>query len=261
MVKIKNILVSQPKPVTEKSPYFDIIEKYGVKIDFRPFIKVEPVLAKEFRQQKVTILDYTAIVFTARTAIDHFFRLCEEMRVTIPETMKYFCVSESVALYLQKYIQYRKRKVFFAQTGKIENLMIVINKHDEEKYLVAVADVYDANKSAAESPQDDIIALLSKTKVSFTKAVMYKTVSTDFTQDNSFNYDMLVFFSPSGIASLFKNFPNFEQGEIKIGCFGATTAKTAKDAGLRVDVEAPNPNAPSMAAAMDQYIKEFNKKK
>jgi uroporphyrinogen-III synthase len=175
--------------------------------------------------------------------------------------MKYFCVSESVALYLQKYIQYRKRKVFFAATGKIENLMTVINKHSCEKYLVAVADVYDANKSVAENPQDDIIALLSKTKVSFTKAVMYKTVSTDFTQDDSFNYDMLVFFSPSGIASLFKNFPNFEQGEIKIGCFGATTAKAAKDAGLRVDVEAPNPNAPSMAAAMDQYIKEFNKKK
>ena len=261
MLKIKNILVSQPKPVTEKSPYFDITEKYGVKIDFRPFIKVEPIFAKDFRQQKVTILDHTAIVFTARTAIDHFFRLCEEMRVTIPETMKYFCVSESVALYLQKYIQYRKRKIFFAVTGKIEGLMTVINKHADEKYLVSVADVYDANKSVAENPQDDIIALLSKTKVTYTKAVMYKTVSTDFTQDNSFNYDMLVFFSPSGIASLFKNFPNFKQGEIKIGCFGATTAKAAKDAGLQVDVEAPNLNAPSMAAAMEQYIKEFNKKK
>jgi len=261
MQKIKNILVSQPKPVTEKSPYFDISEKYGVKIDFRPFIRVEPILAKEFRQQKVTILDHTAIVFTARTAIDHFFRLCEEMRVSVPETMKYFCVSESVALYLQKYIQYRKRKIFFAQTGKIEDLMVVINKHAEEKYLVAVSDVYDTNKSVSENPKDDIIALLSESNVSYSKAVMYKTVSTDFTQDKNFNYDMLVFFSPSGIASLFKNFPNFEQGEIKIGCFGATTVKAAKDARLQVDVEAPNPNAPSMTAALEQYIKEFNKKK
>ncbi len=261
MQKIKNILVSQPKPVTEKSPYFDISEKYGVKIDFRPFIRVEPVLAKEFRQQKVTILDHTAIVFTARTAIDHFFRLCEEMRITVPETMKYFCISESVALYLQKYIQYRKRKIFFAQTGKIEDLMVVINKHAEEKYLVAVSDVYDTNKSVSENSKDDIIALLSESKVSYTKAVMYKTVSTDFTQDKDFNYDMLVFFSPSGIASLFKNFPYFKQEEVKIGCFGSTTVKAAKDAGLRVDVEAPNPNAPSMAAALEQYIKEFNKKK
>jgi len=261
MLRIKNILVSQPKPVIEKSPYFDIIEKYGVKIDFRPFIKIEPVLAREFRQQKVSILDHTAIVFTARTAIDHFFRLCEEMRVVVPETMKYFCVSESVALYLQKYIQYRKRKIFFAATGKIEDLMVVINKHIEEKYLVAIADVYDANKSVSENPKDDILALLSQSKASYSKAVMYKTVSTDFTQDKDFDYDMLVFFSPSGIASLFKNFPNFEQGEIKIGCFGATTAKAAKDAGLRVDIEAPNPHAPSMAAAMEQYIRDFNKKK
>jgi uroporphyrinogen-III synthase len=262
MLKIKNILVSQPQPTSEKSPYFDIAEKYGVKIDFKPFIRVEPILAKEFRQQRVSILDHTAIVFTARTAIDHFFRLCEEMRVIIPETMKYFCISESVALYLQKYIQYRKRKVFFSNSGKIEDLMTVINKHADEKYLVAVADVYDINKSVAESPKDDIIALLANSKVvTYSKAVMYKTVSTDFTQDQDFNYDMLIFFSPSGIASLFKNVPNFEQGEIKIACFGSTTAKAARDAGLRVDVEAPNPAAPSMTAALEQYIKEFNKKK
>lgn len=254
-------MVSQPKPTSEKSPYFDIAEKYNVKIDFRPFIKVEPIFAKEFRQQKVSILDHTAIVFTARTAIDHFFRLCEEMRITVPETMKYFCVSESVALYLQKYIQYRKRKIFFGATGKIEDLMTVINKHADEKYLVAVADVYDANKSVAESPKDDILALLSKSRVSFTKAVMYKTVSTDFSQDKSFDYDMLVFFSPSGIASLFKNFPKFEQGEIKIACFGSTTAKAAKDAGLTVNIEAPSPETPSMTAALEQYLKEFNKKK
>lgn len=260
MLKIKKILVSQPKPTTEKSPYFDMAEKHGVTLDFRPFIHVEPILAKDFRQQKVAILDHSAIIFTARTAIDHFFRLCEELRVSVPETMKYFCISESVALYLQKYIQYRKRKIFFGATGKIEDLMVVINKHSDEKYLVSVADVYDENKSV-DDKKDDIVSLLEKNKITYTKAVMYKTVSTDFTQDKNFKYDMLVFFSPSGINSLFKNFPEFDQGEIKIGCFGPTTAKAAKEAGLRVDIEAPTPSAPSMAVAIDQFIKEYNKKK
>lgn len=260
MLKIKKILVSQPKPTTEKSPYFDMAEKHGVTLDFRPFIHVEPILAKDFRQQKVAILDHSAIIFTARTAIDHFFRLCEELRVSVPETMKYFCISESVALYLQKYIQYRKRKIFFGATGKIDDLMVVINKHSSEKYLVSVADVYDVNKSV-DDKKDDIVSLLEKNKLTYTKAVMYKTVSTDFTQDKNFKYDMLVFFSPSGISSLFKNFPEFDQGEVKIGCFGPTTAKAAKEAGLRVDIEAPNPNAPSMAVAIDQFIKEYNKKK
>lgn len=261
MSKMKNILVSQPKPTSEKSPYFDISEKYGVKIDFRPFIKVEPILAKEFRQQKVSILDHTAIVFTAKAAIDHFFRLSEEMRITIPETMKYFCVSEAVALYLQKYIQYRKRKIFFGATNKIEDLMIVINKHTDEKFLVAVSDVYDENKSVSDDHKTDILALMENSKATYTKAVCYKTVAADFTQDKDFNYDMLVFFSPSGINSLFKNFPNFQQGDVKIGCLGATTAKAAKDAGLNVDIEAPTPTAPSMAAAIEQYIRECNKKK
>lgn len=260
MLKIKKILVSQPKPTTEKSPYFDMAEKHGVTLDFRPFIHVEPILAKDFRQQKVAILDHSAIIFTARTAIDHFFRLCEELRVSVPETMKYFCISESVALYLQKYIQYRKRKIFFGATGKIEDLMVVINKHSDEKYLVSVADVYDENKSV-DDKKDDIVSLLEKNEITYTKAVMYKTVSTDFTQDKNFKYDMLVFFSPSGINSLFKNFPEFDQGEIKIGCFGPTTAKAAKEAGLRVDIEAPTPSAPSMAVAIDQFIKEYNKKK
>lgn len=260
MLKIKKILVSQPKPTTEKSPYFDMAEKHGVTLDFRPFIHVEPILAKDFRQQKVAILDHSAIIFTARTAIDHFFRLCEELRVSVPETMKYFCISESVALYLQKYIQYRKRKIFFGATGKIEDLMVVINKHSDEKYLVSVADVYDENKSV-DDKKDDIVSLLEKNEITYTKAVMYKTVSTDFTQDKNFKYDMLVFFSPSGINSLFKNFPEFDQGEIKIGCFGPTTAKAAKEAGLRVDIEAPTPTAPSMAVAIDQFIKEYNKKK
>ncbi|MBP5456018.1 MAG: uroporphyrinogen-III synthase [Paludibacteraceae bacterium] len=261
MTKIKNILISQPQPTSEKSPYFDICEKYNVKMDFRPFIKVEPILAKEFRQQKVNILDHTAIVFTAKAAIDHFFRLCDELRISIPETMKYFCISEAVALYLQNYIQYRKRKIFFGTTSKVEDLMVVINKHIDEKFLVAVSDVYDANKSVSEDHKNDIIALLDNTKAVYSKAVCYKTVSTDFTQDKDFSYDMLVFFSPSGIQSLFKNFPNFEQGEIKIGCFGPGTINAAKHAGLQVNIEAPTPEAPSMPAAIDLFLKESNKKK
>ena len=248
-MKIKNLLVSQPKPTTDKSPYFDMAEKYGLKIDFRPFIKVEPVLAKEFRQQKVSILDHTAAVFTARTAIDHFFRLCEEMRVAIPETMKYFCINEQVALYLQKYIVYRKRKIFHTTTGKLDELVQLIQKHSGETFLIPVSDVH----------KDDLLVRLDEKKVDYTKAIMYCTVSNDFTPDEPFDYDMLVFFSPSGIASLKKNFPNFEQGEIAICCFGATTAKAVRDAGLRLDVEAPTVEAPSMAAAIEHFIKENHK--
>jgi uroporphyrinogen-III synthase len=242
--------VSQPKPTTEKSPYFDISEKYNVKIDFRPFIKVEPILAKEFRTQRVNIPDYTAIIFNARHGIDHFFRLCEEMRITIPETLKYFCVSESVALYLQRYIHYRKRKVFYGAGGKLAELVVIMNKHPEEKYLFITSDVQNG----------DTISTLEKSKITYTKAVMYKTVSNDFGPDEEFNYDMLVFFSPMGIGSLLKNFPDFVQGDIQIGCFGATTVQAAHDAGLRLDIEAPLPGVPSMTMALDNYLKENNKK-
>ncbi|MDR3652970.1 MAG: uroporphyrinogen-III synthase [Paludibacter sp.] len=249
-MKIKKILVSQPQPTTEKSPYFDISEKYNVKIDFRPFIKVEPIFAKEFRAQRLSILDFSAIIFNARHGIDHFFRLCEEMRVTIPETMKYFCVSESVALYLQRYIHYRKRKVFFAATGKLPDLVTIMNKHVDEKYLFITSDVQN----------EETMSTLEKSKVTFSKAVMYKTVSNDFTLEEDFNYDMLLFFSPVGIASLLKNFPNFNQGDIQIGCFGATTAQAVRDAGLRLDIEAPLPGVPSMTMALENYLKESNKK-
>ena len=249
-MKIKKILVSQPQPTTEKSPYFDISEKYSVKIDFRPFIKVEPILAKEFRTQRITILDYTAIIFNARHGIDHFFRLCEEMRITIPETMKYFCVSESVALYLQRYIHYRKRKVFYGATGKFAELVTIMNKHTDEKYLFITSDVQN----------EDTIATLEKLKVPYVKAVMYKTVSNDFGPDEEFNYDMLLFFSPIGIASLMKNFPNFVQGDIQIGCFGATTAQAVREAGLRLDIEVPLPGVPSMTMALENFLKENNKK-
>lgn len=248
-MKIKKILVSQPKPSSEKSPYFDIARRHNVEIVFRPFIKVEGLSSKEFRQQKINIPDFTAIIFTARTAIDHFFRLCEEMRITIPDTMKYFCTTESIALYLQKYIVYRKRKIFHGTTGKLADLIPSLTKHNKEKYLYAVSDV---NKDDAN------VAALEKAGIDFTKAIMYRTVSNDFTPDEAFDYDMLLFFSPSGIASLVKNFPDFEQGDIAIGCFGASTAKSIKDAGFRLDMEAPTAKAPSVTAALDQFLAETN---
>ena len=249
-MKIKKVLVSQPKPASEKSPYYDIAEKYGVKIDFRPFIKVESVSAKEVRQQKVSILDHTAVIFTSRHAIDHFFHLCTELRVTIPETMKYFCVTEQIALYIQKYVQYRKRKIFFGATGKIEDLIPAVVKHKAEKYLVPMSDVHN----------DDIKKLLDKHNIQHTE-VMYRTVSNDFGEDEDFDYDMLVFFSPAGVTSLKKNFPDFDQKNIKIGTFGSTTAQAVRDAGLRLDLEAPTVQAPSMTAALDLFIKENNKGK
>lgn len=249
MLKIRKILVSQPRPTSDKSPYFDLSEKFGFKIDFRPFIKVEPLSAKEFRGQRISILDYTAIIFNARHGIDHFFRLCDEMRITIPETMKYFCVTETVAVYLQHYIHYRKRKVFYGNTGKMADLVTVMNKHASEKYLLITSDVQN----------DETTAALEKLKAKCDKAIMYRTVSNEFSKDEEFNYDMLLFFSPVGVASLLKNFPNFEQGEIKIGCFGATTAQAVKDAGLRLDLNAPTPEAPSMTKALENFMKEYTK--
>ncbi len=248
-MKIKKVLVSQPKPASDKSPYFDIAEKYGVEIEFRPFIKVESLSAKEFRQQKVSILDHTAIVFTSRHAIDHFFNLCTDLRVTIPETMKYFCTSEQIALYIQKYVQYRKRKVFFGATGKFNDLIPTIVKHKSEKYFVPMSDVHN----------DEIKNALDAKDIQHTEAVMYRTVSNDFGEDEKFDYDMLLFFSPAGISSLMKNFPNFEQKDIAIGCFGPATAKAVKDAGLRLDLEAPTVESPSMTAALDKFIGEHNK--
>ena len=248
-MKIKKILVSQPKPSSEKSPYNDIAARHGVDLGFRPFIKVEGLSAREFRQQKINISDFTAVIFTARTAIDHFFRLCEEMRITIPDTMKYFCTTETIALYLQKYIVYRKRKIFHGDTGKLDSLLPALIKHNKEKFLYAVSDVHKDSANAE---------LLDKAGINYTKAVMYRTVSNDFTPDEPFDYDMLLFFSPAGIESLKKNFPNFDQGDIQIGCFGASTAKAVADAGLRLDLEAPTPKSPSITAALDAFLQEKN---
>lgn len=244
-MKIKKVLVSQPKPASEKSPYYEIAEKYGVEIEFRPFIKVEGLSAKEFRQSRINIADFTAIIFTARTAVDHFFRLCQEIRYTVPDTMKYFCTSEAIANYLQKYIVYRKRKIFFDNTGKLENLIPTLVKHNKEKFLYAVSDVHNGDMS-----------ILDENKIDYTRAVMYRTVSNDFGPEESFDYDMLLFFSPQGIESLLKNFPEFKQDDIRIGCFGATTAKAVREAGLRLDMEAPSKEAPSMTAALDLFLKE-----
>lgn len=246
-MKVNKILVSQPKPSSDKSPYFDIAQRYGVDIVFRPFIKVEGLSSREFRQQKVNIADYTAVIFTARTAIDHFFRLCEEMRLTMPDTMKYFCTTEQIALYLQKYIVYRKRKVFHGTTGKLDDLLPLLTKHNKDKYLFVVSDV---NQRGAD--------LLDAHKVNYTKAIMYRTVSNDFTPEEAFDYNMLLFFSPAGIESLKKNFPDFNQGDIRIGCFGASTAKAVTDAGLRLDFHAPTPGAPSITAALENYLRDHN---
>lgn len=247
-MKVNKILVSQPKPSSEKSPYFELAQKHDVEIVFRPFIKVEGLSPREFRAQKITIPEHTAIIFTAKTAIDHFFRLCEEMRITMPDTQKYFCTSETIANYLQKYIVYRKRKIFFPKTGKFADLIPQIVKHKEENYLLAVSDVNTGTEGE----------LLDKNKIRYDRAVMYRTVSNDFGPDEPLDYQMLVFFSPQGIESLGKNFPNFDQGEIAIATFGATTAKAAKDAGLRVDIEAPSPATPSMPAAIDSYLTANN---
>lgn len=247
-MKVKKVLVSQPKPTSEKSPYFEIADKYGVEIVFRPFIKVEGLSAKEFRQSRINIPDFTAVIFTARTAVDNFFRLCEETRYTVPDTLKYFCTSEAIANYLQKYIIYRKRKIFFVNTGKLADLVPALVKHNKERYLYAVSDV--------NNPADNI---LDKNNINYTRAVMYRTVSNDFAPDEAFDYDMLLFFSPQGIESLTKNFPGFNQGDIRIGCFGGTTAKAARDAGLRLDIEAPSEKAPSMTAALEQYLREETK--
>ena len=218
---VKKILVSQPKPASEKSPYFDIEKEFGVECVFRPFFKVEGLSAKEFRQQKINLLDYTAVVFTSRHAVDNYFKLAKEMRITIPEDMKYFCVIETIALYIQKYVQYRKRKVFFGDTGKIDGLMAQMARHKTEKYLVPLSCVHN----------DDIKDLLDEKKLKHTECVMYRTVSNDFTEEEikNFDYDMMVFFSPTGVKALKKNFPKFEQGNIALAAFGPATAKTVAD--------------------------------
>ena len=242
-MKIKSILVSQPKPVTPKSPYFDLADKYKLKIDFRPFIQVDAIPAQEFRQARINLLEHSAVIFTSRNAVDHFFRMAQEMRVTVPESMKYFCVSESTAYYLQKYVVYRKRKIFHGK-HKFEDLLDVIKKHKQEKFLFPCSDIHN----------DRVTAKLENLNVKFNKAILYRTVSADLSDLEDVYYDLLVFFSPSGIESLLKNFPDFKQNETQIAAFGPTTEKAVADNGLRLDIYAPLPKSPSMSMAIEQYI-------
>ena len=245
---IKKILVSQPKPSSEKSPYYDIAERLNVEIVFRPFIKVQGITPKEFRAQKISILEHSAVVFTSRHAIDHFFTLCKEMRIVVPEDMKYFCITETVALYIQKYVQYRKRKIFFGETGKIDDLIPLMVKHKNEKYFIPISDVHTSQFGD----------LLDAKKLVHTEGIMYRTVSNDFTKNEPVDYDLLIFFSPSGIQALLKNFPDFKQNDISIGTFGPATAKAVREAELRLDLEAPSPEYPSITVAIAAYVKKVN---
>ena len=246
--EVKSILVSQPEPGDQKSPYGILAEKYKLKIDFRPFIQIDPVSLKEFRKQKVDILAHTAVIFTSRNAVDHFFRLCSESKIEVPADMKYFCISEQTANYLQKYIVVRKRKIF---TGyrTANDLIEILKKHKNEKYIFPCSNIR----------KEDIPTFLEEQNIKYTEAIIYKTVASDLSDLADVNYDIIAFFSPSGINSLFVNFPDFQQKETRIAAFGPTTAQAVRDAGLHLDIEAPQPNAPSMTGALELYIKKANK--
>ena len=252
-MEIKKILVSQPKPAGDKSPYYDIAKKYGVEMIFRPFIKTEGLTAKEFRQSKVNLGDYTGIIFTSRAAIDNYFRLCEEMRYKVPDTMRYFCTTEAIALYLQKYIVYRKRKISFGLTGKLNDsaLLASLDKNSKEKMLFPISDINSAEPTVLDDHSLDV-----------TKVVMFRTVSNDFQPGENLDYDMLLFFSPAGIDSLKKNFPDFKQDKkyIYLGAFGPTVAKAIEDADLKVDLAVPNEKYKSMTAALDGFLEELQAK-
>ncbi len=246
--EVRSILVSQPKPSDSKSPYYQLAEKYNLKIDFRPFIQIEPADIKDFRKQKIDILAHTAVIFTSRNAVDHFFRLAQESKVEIPADMKYFCISEQTSNYLQKYIVVRKRKVF---TGfkTANDLIEILKKHKNEKYIFPCSDIR----------KEDIPVFLEENKIAYTEAIIYRTVASNLSDLADVNYDIIAFFSPSGINSLYVNFPDFQQKDTRIAAFGPTTAKAVRDAGLQLDIEAPQPNAPSMTGALELYIKKANK--
>jgi uroporphyrinogen-III synthase len=249
-MKIKAVLISQPRPESDRSPYFDIARNHKVQVDFQPFIGVEGVPANEIRKQKIDLSEFGCIILTSKNSVDHYFRLAGEMRFSVPESNKYFCTTEAIALYLQKYIVFRKRKIFFGQTG-LEDLADTFKKNKTEKFLFPCSDKHT----------DKIAGFLKKAKVQFTPAVFYRTVATDMKDIPINNYDMLIFFSPNGVESLVHNFPNFEQGEMHIGVFGDSTAKAAEEAGLKVHLKAPLPKAPSMTMALDWYLKQNQSKK
>ncbi len=248
LLKVKSILITLPKPETEKSPYFDLAKKYNLRIDFRSFIHVEGVPARDFRKDKINLGDFTAVVFTSRNSADHFFRICEEMRYDVPSDLKYFCISESTALYLQKYIQYRKRKIFFGKQTAAD-LAEVLKKHASEKFLYPCSDM----------ATEDTMKFLQKNGYDFTPAVLFKTVVSDLSDLAEVFYDVIAFFSPSSIQSLFVNFPDFAQNKTRIAAYGLNTSKSVTDADLILDISAPSPEAPSMIMAIENYIKKSNK--
>jgi uroporphyrinogen-III synthase len=250
-LRIKNILVSQPQPAElEKSPYSELTKKFNVNIVFRKFIKIEGIPAKEFRKDRINIPDFSAVIFTSRNAVDHFFRICKEMRVDVPDTMKYFSISESTAYYLQKYVQYRKRKVFHSKEN-FANLVELIKKHKNEKFLLPCSDIH----------KQEIPKMLDENKIQYKKAIIYRTLASDLSDVDITKYEMLVFFSPAGIKSLFKNFPDFSQNDTAIGAFGPSTSKAVTEAGLTLNISAPSKTAPSMTMAIEQYLQNEMKKK
>ena len=242
--RISSILVTQPKPTNDVSPYFTIADKYGIQVDFREFIDVQPVSYKDFRREKISILEFTAVIFTSRNAVDHFFRICQEAKHEMPAEMKYFCISEQTANYLQKYIVLRKRKLFVGERTAAD-LFDVIKKHKGEKFLYPCSDIR----------KDDLPVFMRANNLKFSEAVIYRTVASDLSDLSDVKYDCIAFFSPSGISSLFINFPNFVQDGTRLAAFGPTTAKAVVDAGLILDIEAPHPNAPSMTGAIEAYIR------
>jgi uroporphyrinogen-III synthase len=246
--KIKSILISQPQPEGEKSPYFDLAKKYNLKVDFRPFITVSPIHYKEFKTQKVNILDATAIILNSRNSVDHFFRLCTELKIEMPPETKYFCVNDSIANYLAKYIQVRKRKVFTGKSTELE-LLNVIKNHPQEKYLFPCSDWR----------KPDIEKFMKKNKFNYKEALIYEIVSSDLSDLTHVNYDIIVFFSPADIRSLFENFPEFKQNKTNIASFGATTSKAISDAKLKINISAPSVESPSMSMALDKFIEVHNK--
>ena len=250
---VKRILITQPKPDNDRSPYFDLAKKHGIDLVFHPFIKLEGIPSKDFRRQKIDISYYSAVIFTSRNAIDHFFRVCDEMKVTISQDTKYFCITEAVALYLQKFILYRKRKVFYGADGTNKSMFDVVNKHKEnEKFLYP----------CSENQQDnDICSWLKSHKCEFATPFMYRTISNDLQQVlGSHDYDIICFFTPSGVKSLFDNYPAFQQNGTRIGAFGSNTSKAVEEAGLILDIKAPQPQTPSMVAALEQYLSATMKK-
>ena len=247
-LRVKSILISQPEPIDGKSPFFELKEKFKVQVSFRNFVRVDEVNAKDFRKEKVNILEHTAIILTSRTAIEHLFRLCAEMRIELPAEMKYFCISEAIALYLQKFITYRKRKVFYPK-AKEHELFDLLLKHKTETYLVPHSG----------SIQSDIVDFLKSNNLKYTPAMIYRTVSADLSDLSDVNFDIIAFFSPTGIKSLYDNFPDFKQNNTRIAAFGSTTCQAVLDAGLKLNIEAPTPQSPSMKMALEEYIKKVNK--